>query len=157
MENFLTTPLKAIMRPPHRIKQDRPVRELVNLLLNHSINEALVLNQEERPIGVVTKTDILRHSVQSITHKTETEAYRKSEDGTMVPLMHRKAEVLEVQKIMSPKIFTLSQNTTVKEAIQFMIQEDFHRIFVHGESKAEVVGVVGMTDLMRYAVEKKES
>jgi predicted transcriptional regulator len=97
------------------------------LFLDHSISGAPVVDEGGRPIGMVSKTDLVRH------HHEEREA-----DGEHV-----------VADIMMPMAFALPANESVAKAAALMVFEGMHRVPVvnaHGQ----IVGLLSPLDVMRW-------
>ncbi len=46
--------------PPHAITEDTPVEEIADKLMRFQINRLPVVNAEGRPIGIVTRHDLLK-------------------------------------------------------------------------------------------------
>lgn len=136
-------------------KADWSLRRLVEFLAENSISGAPVVSEDEKLIGVVSLTDILRHD-------TLPEKYAEPHgphDYYLSTLEHPFApqEIdsfqLEIEPqttvrdIMTPRIFKVSEDATVQEVSDTMIKGHIHRVFVTREEK--VVGIISAVDMLR--------
>ncbi|MCG8539602.1 MAG: CBS domain-containing protein [Clostridia bacterium] len=44
-----------------KVKEDMEVEEVVNVLINKNINRVPVVNEEDKLVGIITRSNILRH------------------------------------------------------------------------------------------------
>jgi CBS domain-containing protein len=91
------------------------------LLLDRNIGGAPVVDSVGRPVGVISRTDLLR------------ERNRSS----------------RVREIMTPMVFALPERATVAQAAALMAFERVHRLPVVSED-GRVVGVVSSIDLVAW-------
>jgi len=55
------TPIATVMHTdPYRVTAQQPVRELLALFVDKGISAAPVVDEQGRPIGFVSKTDVVR-------------------------------------------------------------------------------------------------
>lgn len=148
--------LKDLMHPPKTIPQNLHIKDLVKKFLDTGNNAFIVVNPQQKPIGVITRTDVLRHTIQAVSHKDETEIYRKSDANHPIPLLPPKAQYLPAEKIMSPKIFTFPPNETWQKAAKFMLQEGMKQIFVQDENQ-NIIGEVNLSDLVKLLLQQAQT
>jgi CBS domain-containing protein len=124
---------------------------LLALFLDRGISGAPVVNEAGRPLGVVSKTDLLRH---------------QQENAGLVELVPESAEPVElepgfhleqigvgkVKDVMTPVSFTLGEGATVARAAALMAHEGVHRVPVIAAS-GRVVGLVSALDVARWVAE----
>lgn len=135
------------------VREDLSVAELTALFIEKNISGAPVVDADGKPIGIVSKTDLLRE------HLPDEE---EDEPGAGEPLtLHRAGYEVEfgpgfrlariqrstVAEIMMPIAFTLPETAPVSRAAALMALEGVHRIpVVSGEGR--VVGIVSALDVM---------
>lgn len=120
------TPISAAMSPDVLcVREDVSVDELGSLFLEHHISGAPVVDAEGFPIGVVTKTDLVR------TCRSPGPAARAAGD------------------IMMPLAFTLCESAPISQAAALMAFEEVHRIPVVSDA-GKVVGILSSLDVMRW-------
>lgn len=108
---------------------------VVDLMLSHKIGCLPIVDERRRPIGVITKSDLVEQLGAAI------ELHR----GDMaVPLRARLAE-----DIMMPLALTLPETATIAHAAAFMASEDTHHVLVVS-AEGRLVGVVSTLDITQW-------
>jgi len=120
------TPVSEIMaRDVIAVTPDLGVEDLEELLLAQNISGAPVVNEVGKPIGIVSKTDLL---------------HRKSTPG---------GEGAKVRDIMMRTAYCLAENEPIARAAGLMAFEGIHRVPIVGP-RGLVTGVVSPLDVMRW-------
>jgi CBS domain-containing protein len=115
------TSLSRVMRTDViTIAPSASLRDVRELLLDHGISGAPVVDTEGRPLGMVSKTDLLRCEIGSANAKD----------------------------IMTPLTVSLGADSTVAHAAALMVHEGIHRIVVVG-ADGRVTGLVTPLDILR--------
>ena len=104
------------------VREDLPAEALPALLLDNGISGAPVVDAAGRPVGVVSKTDLL------------------IERGTVGAT---------ARDLMTPLVFSLPEDTPLSQAAALMAYEGVHRIPVVA-ADGSVVGVVSTLDVTRW-------
>ena len=126
-------PLSRIMsRDVVCARPDLDATAVVSLMVKHHIGCIPVVDQRRRPIGVITKFDLVE---------------QVEERGG---LRARTAE-----ELMLPLAITLGEHATVAHAAAMMTCEDLHHVLVVGAS-GELVGVVSSKDVVDWLVGNDE-
>ena len=129
---------------------DVSVEALTALLLEDNISGVPVVDAEGFPIGVVSKTDILRERFENADLYDEPLpiAERRAaglDDGYRLTPLSR----VTVGEIMMPVAFTLCETDSLANAATLMSVEGVHRVPVVG-SDGRVVGILSALDLARW-------
>ncbi len=103
------------------VREDLSLTALTTLLLERNVSGAPVVDADGRPIGVVSKSDLLRR------------------DG--VPGC--------VAEVMTPMSFVLHPEASVSQAAALMAFEGVHRLLVVSDD-GKVIGLVSSLDVMRW-------
>jgi CBS-domain-containing membrane protein len=120
------TPVSEIMSGTVvHVKPDLGLDALEELLLSHSISGAPVVDDHGRPIGIVSKTDLLRRN-GSATGPRAT-----------------------VRDVMMRTAYCLGENEPIARAAGLMAFEGVHRVPIVDHNGA-VIGVVSPLDVMRW-------
>jgi CBS domain-containing protein len=119
------TPLSEIMtRQVTCVATALNVDSLGTLLLEQNISACPVVDDEGRPVGVASKTDLVRW-------------YHDGEPGSTV------------EDLMMPMAFTLTEDAPIAYAATLMAVEDVHHLpIVAGDGR--VVGIVSALDIVRW-------
>jgi CBS domain-containing membrane protein len=137
------TPITAVMHPhPYRVTAQQPVRELLALFVDKGISAAPVVDAQSRPIGFVSKTDVVRqfHSPRP---------GERPEGATQVQPWwdaERLAQLM-VGDIMTPAVYSFTPETTVADAIAVMAFEGTHHLPVV-DASGMLVGMVSALDVL---------
>ncbi len=128
--------VKDIMSSPvFVVSPEETVARARNLMLRHKIGK-LVIIENNRPIGIVTKKDIIRRLDQA-----EPQWRRR-------PIDH-----IPIRKVMTESLITIYPDATPKQLAILMIENNISGLPVVN-NKDEVVGIVTKWDLIRYFSEQ---
>jgi CBS domain-containing protein len=128
---------------------------LLQLFLDRGISGAPVVDKQGRPLGVVSKTDLLRNQQETGGLFELDNAVADSSDcSSKMELGFHLEQVREgkVKDIMTPVSFTLGENATVARAAALMAYEGVHRVPVISTT-GRVIGLVSALDVARWVAE----
>ena len=163
MKNALTleiqTPLvlraetaSDLMTPnPISVEAEAFVGEAIALLIDRGISAAPVIDDAGRPIGVLSRSDILIHQRESTRHaslfdQTEWDVPpRRLREGFEVEVV----DSTLVRDIMTPILFTVALDASCKMVVEQMLSLKVHHLFVVDEDGA-LVGVISSLDILRH-------
>jgi CBS domain-containing protein len=124
--------IRAIMSSPvYVISPDETVARARNLMLRHKIGR-LVLIENNKPIGIVTKKDISRRLNQA-----EPQWRRRPIDS------------IPIRQVMTESLITIYPDATPKQLSELMVENNIGGLPVVN-NKDEVIGIVTKWDLIRY-------
>lgn len=124
--------IKDIMSSPvYVVTPDETVARARNLMLRHKIGR-LVIIENNKPIGIVTKKDISRRLNQA-----EPQWRRR-------PIDH-----IPVRKVMTESLITIFPDATPRQLAELMSENNIGGLPV-ANNKDEVIGIVTKWDLIRY-------
>jgi CBS domain-containing protein len=135
---------------------DWPLDRLTNFLVENSISGVPVTSEEGRLLGVVSVTDIVRHTSLpgKEPHSHEPHEYYLHPSGES---RYRHDEIAElridgestvtVRDIMTPAIFNVKEDTPLKIVADTMIRGRIHRLLVTRGDK--VTGIIAALDLLK--------
>jgi CBS domain-containing protein len=145
-------PISAIMTSDVVcVQKDLSVEVLAALFLERGFSGAPVVDESGRPIGVVSKTDLVRerHDDGDLEEREPPSACEGWEfDCELGPGFHA-APIARatVADIMMPIVFALPENATITKAASLMALEGVHRIPVVSAG-GQVVGVLSSLDIL---------
>jgi CBS domain-containing protein len=152
------TPVSEVMsRQVVCVPQTLDVRALAQLLLERGISGAPVVDDEGLPIGVVSKTDLIRERFDD-TEEIEAEPLRvRTRQGyeyELGPGFHaERITSRTVADIMTPLVFSLPEDAPVSQAAALMALEGVHRVPVIADG-GTVVGMLTSMDVLRWLAEQ---
>jgi CBS domain-containing protein len=146
---------KSIMnRNVLTVREDMTVRELADFFTENMISGAPVVDENSKIIGVVSMTDIVQcaHRKASITmEEREATFYRGWEQelsGQEMENFHvEECEWATVHEIMTPLSYKVSEDTTVDEMAEIMINGRIHRLLVTRDDR--LLGIVTTLDMLK--------
>jgi CBS domain-containing protein len=148
-----TTPIAEVMnKNPICISTDLSIDEVAALLLRHGISGAPVVDRSGKPVGVVSKTDLVREQHRNRSVLNASTAIHPQPADMDDRVLHRPRTT--VAEIMTPVAFTLPSSAPISQAAALMAFESIHRLPVVSETGA-VVGVVSSIDVLRWIAERE--
>jgi CBS domain-containing protein len=146
-----------LMRPnPVSIRDRATVLEAAALLTDKGFSGAPVIDDAGRPIGVVTRSDLLAHDRERVEYAASVPDYYAEEDRAQVPkgLPGSGFQVVNVDRtcvseIMTPVVFSVTPHTPVRKVVTELLSLQVHRLFVVNEYGI-LVGVISASDVLRH-------
>jgi CBS domain-containing protein len=135
------------MRPnPKSINRDATVRETAEILQEHGLHIAPVIDDAGRPIGVVSRTDLLdywRHRRHRLAALAAGEINTASECAVLP------GDELTVREIMTPVVFGVRKNASIASIVEKMIALEIRCLLVT-DNDGVLVGTVSVFDVLRH-------
>jgi CBS domain-containing protein len=131
---------------PISLRSEAAAAEAIALFTEKGIAAAPVIDEAGRPIGVVSRSDLL-------IHQREAELNRSGKpDYFFAPTFERdpppdivKSSVVD---LMTPAVFAVSPDTPVHQVVSDMLGLHVHRLFVVDDDGV-LVGVISTMDILR--------
>jgi CBS domain-containing protein len=132
---------------PISLRAEASIAEAMRLFTEKGITAAPVIDESGRPIGVISRSDLLIHECEAKKHR-EGEYFREpSIEGTGdVP---RPSTPRTVQDLMTPAVFAVSEDTPVSRVVSDMVGLRVHRLFVVAED-GTLVGIITTMDVLKH-------
>ncbi|HBF42890.1 MAG TPA: hypothetical protein DDW42_04535 [Desulfobacteraceae bacterium] len=137
------------------VRADWSLDRLSEFLVGNSISGAPVVSGEEKLIGVVSLTDIVLHGTLSVKdpppnepHEYYVNELERQYGQNEIKAFRISGEPLTtVRDIMTPVIFKVTEDATVQQVANTMINSRVHRVFVTRED--ELVGIIATPDMLK--------
>ncbi|MBI1913177.1 MAG: CBS domain-containing protein, partial [Planctomycetes bacterium] len=143
---------EQLMTPnPVSISASASVQEAIALLTDRGFSAAPVIDEAGRPVGVLSRSDILIHQREYTRHaslfdQTEWDVPpRRAREGFEVEVV----DSTLVRDIMTPILFTVALDASCKQVVEQMLSLKVHHLFVVDEDGA-LVGVISSLDILRH-------
>jgi CBS domain-containing protein len=150
------TAANLMMSNPVSIRDNCLVREAIVLLTSKGFSAAPVIDEAGRPVGVISRSDILVHdreTVEYLPNRTEFfhDAELKTPNGERLPknFQVEKVDRTRVRDLMTPAVLAVAPDTSAIRVIQEMLSLRVHRLFVV-DSDGILVGVISALDVLRH-------
>lgn len=147
-----------LMRPnPVSLRANATVQEAVKLLTDKGFSAAPVIDPAGRPIGVVSRSDILVHDREKVEYLAPAPEYYHREELQSGQAERLDENFFQVEKVdrtsvsdlMTPAIFSVTPETPAGHVIGQMLALNVHRLFVV-DSAGVLVGVISTMDILRH-------
>ncbi len=141
-----------LMAPnPISLRAEAAVAEAMALFTEKGITAAPVIDEAGRPIGVVSRSDLLIH------HREHDRAIAGKPDYFFTPTFETVDAPREVRPgvratvadLMTPAVFAVAPNTPVHRVVSDMVGLHVHRLFVVDEAGV-LVGVISAMDVLKH-------
>jgi len=144
-----------VMAPnPISIAATANVQEALMLLTDKNFSAAPVIDDGGRPVGVISRSDLLVHDREQ-GHKVALAAdyYLDSDitrENRAIPEGYQVESIdpTTVFDIMTPAVFSVCPDTPVSKVVSEMIGLHVHRLFVIDED-GTLIGVISTMDLLK--------
>lgn len=148
------TKAKDLMRAnPVSIEESASIREGITFLVGKGFNAAPVIDYAGRPVGVVSRADILVHDPEKVRRAAPPDHYRGTARTLEQELLEgphfEEMDRASIKDIMTPVVYSISPDAPVTEVIQQMLGLKVHRLFVV-DKDGPLVGVVSTMDVLRH-------
>jgi CBS domain-containing protein len=137
---------------PVSLYQGASIQEAIVLLTDRGFGAAPVIDDAGRPVGVLSRGDILVHEREQGRHATlttsedwEEKPRRNCHEGFSVEVV----DPTKVRDIMTPVVFTVGLNTPAVKVVEQMLNLKVHQLFVVDDDLA-LVGVISSLDVLRH-------
>jgi CBS domain-containing protein len=142
-----------LMSPnPISLRHTATVHEAIALLTDRNFDAAPVIDDNGRPVGVVTVTDILVHDREYVRYLKSgdmaTRADARKADRLPSDFGIEVVDRTPVEEIMTPTIFTVTPRTVAGEVVRRMLDLRVHHLFV-ADDDGVLVGVISSCDILR--------
>lgn len=135
-------------RSAYCLRPEVGVRTAAAMLLDERMSGAPVVDADGRPVGIVSKTDLLRH-----LHERGDETEPRSPAALEHGYHATQIDETMVCDVMMPVVFAISDDTTIAAAAALMAGEGVHRLPVL-DAKGAVVGILSTLDVVRWVAER---
>jgi len=135
-----------LMSPnPVSIAETATLREALALLTDKGFSAAPVIDEAGRPVGVLSRTDLLIHQRECVHHLPVAREGETIPEGFEVEDVDRTS----VRDVMTPVVFSVEPETTSRAVVNQLLGLNVHRLFVVDEAGI-LVGVISTVDVLRH-------
>jgi CBS-domain-containing membrane protein len=120
----------VMTRNPFSINHDATVREAASALTAKGVSAAPIIDDAGRPVGVVSRADIVRHA------RMDESSERDWGDAV-------------VKDIMTSSVYFVRPDTPMSSVIDDLLDCNVHRLFVVGNDDV-LIGVISTLDVLRH-------
>ncbi len=151
LETTLTLQVQTaadLMAPdPVSIRAEASAGDALTLFTEKGIHAAPVIDEAGRPIGVLSRSDLLIHQCEHEKLRTGKPAYFFA--PTFEPGAGKPPLQVTVADLMTPAVFAVSPDTPVQRVVSDMVGLHVHRLFVVDDAGV-LVGVISTMDVLKH-------
>jgi len=119
--------VKEIMtKKVHTVLPTTSAEECAKLMINHSIGSVVVVDSEDKSIGIITKENLIKHVLAE----------------------NKKADEVTAEELMSTPLITASPSLTVIQAMQTMFKDGIRHLIIQG-TDGKLLGICTDTDIFK--------
>jgi len=141
---------------PVSVREDATLKEVLVLFIDKGFSAAPVIDRAGRPVGVLSRSDLLVHDRESANYlREEPEFYHKEELKTPTgePLGRgfqvEKVDRTRVSDMMTPAVFSVAPDAPAAKVVHDLLSLKVHRLFVVDDNGI-LVGVISTFDVLRH-------
>ena len=138
------TRVRDLMTPaPQRVNLDTSLAEVARLLLSSTFTGLPVVDQENRPVGVISQGDLIYKAGMPMRLGLLAESDREKVSAMLSALEPRQAK-----EVMTQPAVTIEQDKLVTEAVNLMLTKQVKRLPVV-DAAGSLVGILSRVDVFR--------
>jgi len=138
-----------LMAPnPISIAADANVQEALVLLTDKNFSAAPVIDAGGRPIGVISRSDLLIHDRELGRKIAAADFYGEFEPRVPDGFQIENVDPTLVSDIMTPAVFSVAMTAPLATVVREMVGLHVHRIFVVDDD-GTLVGVISTMDVLK--------
>jgi CBS domain-containing protein len=134
----LCTVDEVMAREVLAVRPDISLRTAAELMLEHAISGMPVVDEEGRLMGMVSKTDVVRHRLAD-----------EDESGVMLPSGQHLLDGTLVEDVMTQHVLIVTESASLTEAAKVMVNAGVHRVPVVN-ARGVLSGLVTTSDIVRW-------
>jgi CBS domain-containing protein len=134
----LTTVEELMTREVIAVRPDTSLHTAAELMLEHGISGMPVVDEEGQLVGMLSKTDVVRHQLDA--------------DEVAVENLPSGQHVLDdttVEDVMTPQVLAVWEGASLADAAKIMVNAGVHRVPVVSRN-GMLAGLITHTDIVRW-------
>ena len=117
------------------VRYDETMPKIAGIMSEENISCIVIVNQNDETAGIVTSLDIVK-------------AFGKKKEDEI--------EKTAAEDIMTPIVYNVNPEMTLKEVSNIMVIKDIHRVVVLSPEGRKPVGLLSATDIVKEVMKLKE-
>ncbi len=137
---------EELMSPnPVSIGRTASLREALATLTDLGFSAAPVIDEAGRPVGVLSRTDLIIHQRECVHHLPTPAERERIPEGFEV----EEVDGTTVEDVMTPVVFSVAPETPAESVVNQLLALKVHRLFVVDEAGV-LIGVISAVDVLRH-------
>jgi CBS domain-containing protein len=136
--------VRDVMTPaPQNVATDTPLSDAARLLLSSIFTGLPVLDERQRPVGVITQGDLIRKGGMPLRLGLLAESDQDRREAVLNQLSSRRAA-----EVMTAPVVTIAEDRPLTEAVELMLTKDVKRLPVV-DGNGRLAGMLSRLDIFR--------
>lgn len=147
-----STPVSRIMsRDVITVRSGTSLASVIELMLQRGLSRVPVVDQDYRPVGIVSKTDVVEEEHDRGDDGEIPPKPQRREKGEGDPLrgFHVEREGAIVDEVMTRTLLTVPEDATINRVAEMMVSRHVHGLPVV-QKNGELVGFVSTMDVLAW-------
>jgi len=143
------TALDLMTPSPVSLREDATVHEAVAFLTDRGFGAAPVIDAAGRPVGVLSRGDIVVHDRETGCEERGPDYYDREDPEEACPAgFHvERPDLTRVRDIMTPVVFSVAPDAPARRVVEDMVALKVHRLFVVSPDGV-MTGVISALDIL---------
>jgi CBS domain-containing protein len=129
------------------------IHDVAKIFVENNISSVAVVDMEDVPLGVITKSDLARyHRERSTLVVAERDKKpllsRKTSEDVNRKGFHLEPEESTVENWMTPALFDVHPTTILAAIVKKMVKNGLHHLFVTDGEKKKITGIITTFDIV---------
>ena len=145
----------VMVSPVITVKADTPLKKAAEILDENSFSGVPVVDEDDKLIGILSETDILRYTQQIIGQplRDPHRVFTKGKEVLQIDITHRGVEVIElvaattVDNLMTTDVTSAGEQEKVYDVVKKMRENDINRVPIVDDNE-KLVGIITRGDLV---------
>lgn len=136
---------------PYFIDGQAFLKEAIAMMQKHQITALPIVDAQERPIGVLSQTDVVRHLYENPEYSLMEVDYFEEEfpEGGLMEFEIDESKDIRVIEVMTPLVFAVGPDAPASVLIEEMLNRKVHRLFVM-DTEGRLAGVISTLDILKH-------
>jgi CBS domain-containing protein len=148
----LQTAAELMTPEPITVRAGAAVKEAVGMMVDRGVSALPVVDDDGRPVGVLSQTDIVIHDrnkqAQAVPDYYTTTNLLSGGTRLLARFSLDSQDTTRVHEIMTPTVFAVRPEDPVTRVVGDMVAFKIHRLFVIDKS-GMLLGVISAFDVLR--------
>lgn len=123
------------------------VADVARIFSENNISAAAVVDMQDAPLGVITKTDLARYGRERAMLQVA-ETGKEREGAETRRGFHLEPEDATIESWMTPALFQVAPAAPLAEAVREMVKNGLHHILVIDPADRRLAGIVTSFDVL---------
>ena len=142
------TPVSKIMTPEViSVRAGTSIESVVELMLARGLSRVPVVDEADRPLGIISKTDLIEESHDRGDDGEQAARPRRFDKWVEPRGFHEEAPPRNVEEVMTKTVISVDATASVARAAELMVSRHVHGIPVVSR-RGELVGFVSAMDVL---------